>query len=291
MIGMYGTYDSNKFNRDFRDNFYGIEACLFKDEKEIERLENETKSRDLKFGIHFPLRAGMSALRDAQFLSLNEEVRTNAYEYMEKEFKYIKDKGISPEYILFHYPKPAILKDSFDMDGWRFYDESEYTYESKYPWQEFKEKSEYLFKWLSEKSIEYGFIPVLEFDALNKYVCENNFLEELLEKYKRVRICLDTGRLHIQNITDDDFSDVEIIKRFAKYAEVMHLWTVKVDGVAHFLALPNLNPKEGWAPIEDYLKIIKEENKNVKILFEHRSDLISDDELESCYLWIKSILE
>lgn len=291
MIGMYGKYDNEKFHRDFRENFYGIEACLFEDEKDIEILANEAKGKSFKFGIHFPLRAGISKLRDPQFLSLEEDVKTNAYKYIEDELKYIKDKNIKPEYILFHYPKPVIIKENFDMSNWRFYDSSEYNYETAHSWHEFKKSSEYLFKWLSEKSIEYGFIPVLELDALNKYVCEGNFLEELLEKYKKVRLCLDTGRLHMQNKIDEAFNDIEIIKRFAKYTEVVHLWNVRVAGIGHFPALPNLKPEEGWAPIKNYLKIIKEANKDVKIMFEHRSDLINDEELDSCYSWISFLLE
>lgn len=159
---------------------------------------------------------------------------------------------------------------------------------------EFKKYSENLFSWLSEKSLEYNFIPVLEFDALNNYVCEDNFLENLLEKYKAIKICLDTGRLHLQSKIDLDFNEKEIIKRFAKYTQVVHLWNVKVSGNLennHFPTLPSLKLEDGWAPIESYLKIITKENKDVKIMFEHRSDLISDKELDSCYSWISSILE
>lgn len=54
--------------------------------------------------------------------------------------------------------------------------------------------------------------------------------------------------------------------------------------------IPNLKIEDGWAPIENYLKVITKENKNIKIMFEHRSDLISDEELDSCYSWISSIL-
>jgi hypothetical protein len=67
------------------------------------------------------------------------------------------------------------------MKNWRFIDSSEYTYEVDYPNHQFKKHSESFFKWLSEKSIEYNFTPVLEFDALNKYICEDNFIEALLE--------------------------------------------------------------------------------------------------------------
>ena len=294
MIGMYGKYDDRKFKRDFRKDFYGIEACLFKDEKDIERLSLDSRKLGFKFGIHFPLRDGMSKLRDSQFLSLVENIKINSYKRIEDELKYIKQKNIRPEYILFHYPKPVILKDNFDMKNWRFSDSSEYSYESLYSCDKFKKNSEYLFNWLSEKGYEYDFTPVLEFDALNKYVCGDNFLEGLLEKYKNVKLCLDTGRLHLQNMIDPGFNDIEIIKRFVKYAEVVHLWNVKVNlnlENSHFPALPGLKAEEGWAPIGDYMKIIREANKNVKIMFEHRSDLISDEELDNCYLWIESLLK
>lgn len=293
MIGMYGKYDYKKFDRDFRKNFYGIEACLFQDEKDIENLLHESESKGFKFGIHFPLRDGIAKLRDPQFLSLNEDTKMNAYKQIEEELKYIKHKHIKPEYILFHYPKPVILKENFDMSNWRFADSSEYTYEAEYPYDEFKNNSEYLFKWLCTKSIEYDFIPVLEFDALNKYICENDFLECLLEKYGRIKLCLDTGRLHLQHKIDSSFNDIEIIKRFSKYAEVIHLWNVKVTSNienSHFPALPNLKPEDGWVSIEDYIKIIRDENRNVKIMFEHRSDLISYKELQDCYSWIDKLL-
>ncbi|MBX4262137.1 sugar phosphate isomerase/epimerase [Clostridium estertheticum] len=291
MIGMYGKFDYKKFDRDFRKDFYGVEACLFENESDIENLANEAKEKGFEFGIHFPLRAGISKLRDPQFLSLNEEVKTYAYKHIEEELIYIKQKHIKPKYILFHYPKPVILKENFDMSNWRFTNSSEYTYEFEYSYEKFKKNSEYLFQWLSEKSFEYSFIPVLEFDALNKYICEDNFLESMLEKYKNIKICLDTGRLHLQHKIDSDFNDIEIIKRFSKYTAVVHLWNFKLGGIPHFPALPNLKTEEGFAPIEDYLKIIREVNKNVKIMFEHRSDLVSDEELDSCYSWISEILE
>ncbi|AGK96084.1 hypothetical protein [Clostridium pasteurianum] len=33
MIGMYGKYNYKKFDRNFRKDFYGIEACLFENER------------------------------------------------------------------------------------------------------------------------------------------------------------------------------------------------------------------------------------------------------------------
>jgi hypothetical protein len=79
MIGMYGKFDYKKFERDFRKGFYGIEACLFENENDIENLANEAKAKGFEFGIHFPLRAGISKLRDPQFLSLNEEINVRRH--------------------------------------------------------------------------------------------------------------------------------------------------------------------------------------------------------------------
>lgn len=294
MIGMYGKFDDAKFNRDFREDYHGIEVCLFEDEQAVEKLINETERKGIKFGIHFPLRSWRSKLRDQQFLSLDENIRKGAYQNIQEELEYIRSRGAKPEYILFHYPKPVILKNDFDMSNWRFADKSEYIYESDYSIEDFRKYSDDLFAWLSEKGLEYDFVPVLEFDALNKYVYEDNFLETLLEKYKAVRICLDTGRLHLQSKIDSSFNAIEVISKFAKYTEVIHLWNVKVSGNLennHFPALPSLKEEDGWAPIERYLNIITRVNKNIKIMFEHRSELISNEELDKCYTWISSILK
>ncbi len=54
--------------------------------------------------------------------------------------------------------------------------------------------------------------------------------------------------------------------------------------------LPDLRPCDGWAPIEDFLHIIREENRQVKIMFEHQSEPVTDDQGEQCYTWVDSVL-
>lgn len=291
MIGQFGTFDYKKYNRDFKDEFFGIEACLFNTEEDVINLIKESKDRDFNIGVHFPLRAGRSDLRDALFLSQDQSVKESAFELIQNELDYLV--RMNPKYVLFHYPKPVILDDRVDWSTWRFADSKEYVYESNYSINEFIENSEYLFQWLSVKSDEYNFIPVLEFDALNRYIYQTGRLEELLNKYNKVKLCLDTGRLYLQEKIDPFFNSREAIKKYAKYAEVIHLWTLQYTGKIekyHYPVLPELPSSEGWAPIEDYLNIIREENRSVKVQFEHQSDLISDDDLERCYVWVDKML-
>lgn len=291
MIGQYGYFNQDKHIRDFKDSFYGVEACLLEDDTQIKQLIETAKYEKFNIGIHFPLRAHRWKLRDPQFLSKDNEIRNSSYMYMRDEINFLQE--VMPKYILFHYPKPVILAKSVNWTTWRFADGSEYYYEDEYSYKEFIEKSEELFTWLTEISIKHEFIPVLELDALNKYVYDSDLLEILLNRYSQVRLCLDIGRLHLQDKLDKNFNSFDVTSRFAKYAEVIHLWNVKVNNNlehSHFPVLPNLLPEEGWADIEKYLNIIKKENKSCKILFEHRSDLISDKELDLCYRWVNNIL-
>ena len=293
MIGQHGTFDYQKYNRDFRDGFYGIEACLFRNEEDISNLIKESQKAPFQVGIHFPFRAGISKLRDALFLSNDDMIRLQAYDGIQQELEFITT-ALKPVYILFHYPKPVILDDRADWSRWRFDDRLEYEYESSYSYEDFKEKSDVLFEWLSVKGQEFNFVPVLEFDALNTYIYKEDYLQLLLEKHNSIKLCLDTARLHLQECTDPYFDALEIIKQYAKYAEVIHLSNVQITnthiGQNHYPALPHLHPDDGWAPIEQYLRIIRQENKHTRILFEHRSDLISDEELSECYSWVDHIM-
>lgn len=291
LIGQHGGYDENKQKRDFRQGFWGVQGCQLNDEKEIKRLLSEAKTKNFKMGVHFPMRAGVFDFRDPLFLSHDKETRCAAFASVEKELEYLR--SIKPIFVLFHYPKPVILDDRVDWKNWRFSDSSEYVYESNYSYEELKERSEYLFKWLSEKSVEYNFIPVLEFDALNKYIYESTFLDELLGEYPQIKLCLDTGRLHIQSKLDRNFNIEDILKRFAKHTYIVHLWNAKVtDRIEHnhYPVMPGLKPEEGWAAIDSCLKLIVKENLNCLYMFEHRSDLLTDEELEQCYQWVDSLV-
>ena len=291
MIGQYGHYDDDKYIRDFRNDFYGIEACLLKDNTEIQKLITAANKNRFNIGIHYPLRDSGLRLRDPQFLSKDNVIRKNSFEYMKDEFEFLRE--IKPKYVLIHYPKPVILDNSVDWTNWRFADETEYYYEYDYSFEEFLEKSEKFFSWFNEKGKKYGFIPVIELDALNRYVYDSDILEILLNKYKKIRLCLDIGRLHLQDKIDINFNSYEFTKRYAKYAKVIHLWNVKVTNNvdnSHFPVLPYLKPEDGWADIGAYLKIIQKENTTCKILFEHRSDLITNEDLESCYNWVQNLL-
>lgn len=292
LIGLYGGFDRIKYTRDFQPSFFGIEACLFADPSEMVELAKEAKKGNFSIGIHYPFRARGQSLRDALFMDQDDATRLRAFEEIQAELESVKE--LKPAYVLFHYPKPVILDNRVNWEKWRFADRREYVFQSEYSLAEFAEKSACLFAWLDKKSEEYLFTPVLELDACNHYVYDTQIVEDLLLKHPRVKLCLDTGRLFLQEWIDPYFDAKKVLKKYARYAETIHLWTTKITGdeVAynHFPALPDCQPEAGWAPIEEYLKIIRAENPTVKIVFEHRSEQISAEQLERCYRWVDQLL-
>lgn len=293
LIGQYGKFDFDKFNRDFRKDFYGIEAFMLKTEEDIDNLVTESENNGFSIGIHFPLRAGVYKFRDPLFLSSVDNIKEDAFRCIEEELIYIMKKQIKPKHIIFHYPKPVILDRNVDWRNWRLTG-SEYTFESMYSYNEFFVRSKYLFEWLSERGDKYNFLPVLELDAISKYIYKTNLLEELLDRYNRIKLCIDTARLHAQDMTEVLFNPIDIIQRFLKYTEEVHLSNAKVTDCIeyyHYPVLPNQKPIEGWADIGLYLKTIRQYNQNVKVMFEHRSDWISNEDLELCYSWVNELLQ
>ena len=288
MIGQFERFDINRQNRDFREDFFGIEVNQMESLGELQILKDNIKNRNLKIGIHFPLLKNQWRSRDPQYLSKDNRTYEESINYMDSEFA--RAEEFNPDYILLHFPKPVILGDNVDWSSWRFFDDTEYYYESEISYKYLEESSENSFKILSEQGKKYNFTPVLELDALNRYVYETNLLEDLLNEYSNIKLCLDFGRLHIQDCIDDNFKGGEIIRKFGRYTHLVHLWNAKVDSNAHYPALKSLKVEDGWGDMEPYFKVLNEVNDNYKVLFEHKSHLISDVELEACYQWIGGLV-
>lgn len=292
IIGHHGHFSKDKQLRDYRENFWGVEACLIESDADIQKLHELKKSGEINIGIHFPLKSGQWGHRDPQYLSNCSQIREESYTYMLNDIN--RAVEIEPEYILLHYPKPVILDERVDWHGWKwkFAHESEYCYEKEYDYETFLSRSKEFFKWFSEMAYKNNFIPILELDTIPRYLYETDMLTDLLKTYPNIKLCADIGRLHIQDMIDENFDSFKFLENIVDYIDEVHLWNIQVQkGLynSHFPALSMLDPKDGWADVEKYFKLLNKNNNKFKVLFEHRSDLISDEELDDCYDWIKSM--
>lgn len=291
LIGQYGHYDDQKQARDYRQDFYGMELCMFKSEKDIRLAIEQSKKLKCQLGVHFPLRA-VKTLRDPIILSRTPEERDRAYQHIEDELAYVFQL-FKPAYILFHFPKPVILSSDVDYSQWRFSDEREHVSEQAYSYDSFMADSQVFLEYISRKAQTYGFTPILELDALNSYMSQSKGFIGLLEQYPQIKICLDIARLHLQASMDKSFDPIGITKMYAPYTGLVHLSNGRLaDNQTnnHYPALPDLRAEDGWADVEEYLQTINQVNNDYKLLFEHRSDRITDEQLDNCYQWISDII-
>lgn len=291
LIGQFGQFDKIKHKRDFRNDFYGIEACSMNTEQDIDELITCVNKEDCAFGIHFPFRSGQWDYRDPQYLSVDPQAKEASYAYMNKEMEYMRD--FKPTYVLLHIPKPALIIDDLDLSQWRFGHKSEYMTEQDINIDVFYKELEEFFKWFEEKGTENSFIPLLEFDFLHPWLYENNKLEDLLKQYPSVKLCIDFPRLHLQSELMESFEPLHIIRKYGSRAWLIHLSQGRLlDNHTnnHFPALPDLEVRDGWADLSSYFEELNRVNNTYKVLFEHRSDRITDNELEACYVWTRDLI-
>ena len=291
LIGMHGGFDSRKFDRDFRTGFFGIEACLFPDEQAVEELVGTARKNGFCFGVHYPLLRKNTPYRDPFLIAPDPEERRQAWRNFEYELAYAAEKGAA--YLLTHFPKPVLVNRSLDLNYWRFAGDREWMYADKYPWEQLKENLTDMFGRLDGLSRQYGIRIVLENDAMAEVLTQSSLLPDLFSKYDTIRVCLDIGRLHLQEKLDPAFHALDFTVIFAPFTYLIHLWNTNpvwnLNG-GHYPVLPEQNSSEGWADVRGFLEVIKRHNSAVKVLFEHRSDLVSDAELEQCYNWVGRLL-
>lgn len=291
-IGMHFNFDDGKYKRDYTTRISGIEFCNLQDQKEIQRMLEIAQRDKFKIGVHFPLNRTSYKYRDPLLLSINEDEAQEAFEAITNEIKYAS--SIGAEYFLIHFPKPMVIDKNLDWAKCRFSHESETVSEIEYDFDIFKKNCNEVFEKLSQLSKDYRVQIVLEIEMLNKYLYRGELLKELLEKYSDIKLCLDSARIHVLSKIDKEFNYKTFIKEMAKYTYSLHISNIQVTDIVkngHHPALKNLSPQDGWSDIGEFLDIISSQNKDIKILFEHRSDILNDNELNYCYEWVMNYFE
>lgn len=291
-IGMHVNFDDEKHDRDFTSEISGIEFCNFDKKEEIQRMIDIHQRDKFKIGIHFPLDKSSYKYRDPLLLSLDKDERLEALEAVEKELRIGKDIGV--EYLLIHFPKPMVVDKSLEWSKCYFSHDGEIVDETQYSFDLFRLNCHEVLNKLSKLSKEYELQIVLELDILNKYFYNENLLEELLNKYTNIKLCLDSARFHVISKIDNNFDWKSFIEKMAKYTYLLHISNIMVTDKlekGHHPVSKDLKIEDGWGNTGEFLEIISSKNKDLKILFEHRSDILSDDELNKCYQWVMSFFK
>jgi len=228
--------------------------------------------------------------RDPQVTSIDKDESNEAFASIAYELEIAKK--IEAEYLLIHFPKPMVLNDELYWSIVK-YPPSDGVFESTLDKRTFINECDLAMKRLNELSNQYNIPIVLEMEFINNWFYNETWFVELLRKYSCLSICLDFSRIHLQNYIDERFDDCDFIAMLSPYTSALHVANLKVDGIVfdrHYPAFSHLNEDDGWGDISSMISALSDSSKLRNILFEHRTDEISREDVVSCYEWIRECI-
>lgn len=290
MTGIHGRFDPARFERESRAGFWGAEISCLRSPEEAAAAVSYLKERRLHFGIHFPLVEGRPEGTQLHALvsALDERRREHDLAAVAASLREAGELGA--DYLLIHFPKPALLAATLDWRDWRFAQAGEALPDDTVDLAVCERVARDSFARLAELARAAGIRLVLENEILHPLFYQS-LLRDLYAGQgdgARLGLCLDTGRLHLLEATDPSFSGLALIKALRPWLTNLHLWTVRVGenkSGGHHPLLPGLAPADGWGPMAAYLDAFAAV-PDAAVLFEHRSDLVTPQQLDECYDWV-----
>lgn len=200
-MGMHDNFSREKFDREYREWFAGIEASNFGDLEDMRNLFKFARERQMNVGVHHPLlKQGYSGVIGHPFYgSRDEAVRQRAFLALREALAQAAELGAW--YVLIHYPKPSLLRPELDWSDWRFPKAGESLQAEDHLLATEREIGLEFFAKLSGLQREFGVPLVVEHDILHP-IHYNGLFKELFLENPSLGLCVDTGRFHMLESTD-----------------------------------------------------------------------------------------
>lgn len=291
MTGIYGGFEPKRVERETRPGFWGVEACSLADWGEASRTAEWLRERNLRMGVHFPLVAGAypEVILHPLLTSADQAEREAGFHALEQDL--VRASELGAEYVITHVPKPAVIDPELDWSDWRFVHRGETIPASATTPAEQEDLLDSAFERLVGVSQKSGVKVVLENDTLHS-MHYGSLLPRLFAAHPELGFCFDTGRARILERTDPKFDALAFARTMVPYTTNLHVWTSQAGKNrlgGHHPVLPDLRPEDGWGETENLLKVLSQVSL-AHVLFEHRSDLVSERQLDECYRWVAQSL-
>ncbi|MBS4171760.1 sugar phosphate isomerase/epimerase [Bacillus sp. FJAT-49736] len=278
-IGMWHVLKEEEWNQFHFGMIHGLEASQYEKEEDWRTLKDFCQQNNISFGIHSPIYCNERAWLP-QVTSSDEQKRIEALSWIGQEVEFAAK--YKADYILFHYPFPAILPKYVDYNYW--------PREVNFPtmkWnelsrEEFVHWSEEVFKRLVELQVNYKQKIILEYDFFGEF--EEEYLQ-MFEKYKEIQLVIDTQRLDVHKRAFPGFDPYSFLVKAAPYVYLVHHSTTIYgeNPKRHVPVVPGSihNPNYGDAHL--YLEFLSKYNQTFHIHFEHNPNLVTKEQLKECY--------
>lgn len=234
-----------------------IEISLGKEKSYQDKLKrfysdiDNAEALGIPYSIHLPVYVEdwyPYGYFSAFFIDEDKEKRNLSFRLLEDNLRRLKK--CTPDYYVLHFP--GIAKPCTDSS-------------------KFKKILHTSLEKIDALAKDYGVTICLEYFGSNKnfYICREWI--EIINRYKNLKILVDTGHLYFSAIKNS-FDFIESLKILVPNAYAFHLWTTKgkkaycdskyYNEYHHIAPHAEQNTKDGWAfNTVDIIKLLSKENK------------------------------
>lgn len=288
-IGMWESFDLEKWNRWQIDRIAGMEISMFENVHSLVTTKEWCEENDISLGVHAPvLRTETNEL--PRLTSRDKQEQAAAWAEAEKQIALAAHLQV--DYVLFHYPYPSLFPSELQLPFHsllRRFNDHEWEYVDGKEWREHTDR---LFDQLCEWQSTFKLRIVLELDF---FAQNGEVIVEAFARYPDLQLVFDTSRWDInRRATGMKKSDSDgLLKALAPYVYLVHYSNVRYRGLEYDNHLPDL-PEYGDDPDYGdsfaYLQALALINDRFHVTFEHKADSITREQLLSIYERTASLL-
>lgn len=254
--------------------FKRVQLCQkFSKSEDVTSLLKLAIEQDIKISYHAPVfhQADPTA---TYYLSNNERLRDATFEILDINLRMAQ--CLPADYVVIHFTSKTMLNE---------------TYESKEQVMNLAQES---LKRLDELSEKYGVKINLEYASFEEHFSDPKDWLNLIKLSYHVRLCLDLGQLY-KDCKNKDYDFYEKLRELLPYTRVVHIWNMKEIGdweeKGYIPVHPSQDPADGWIDIQKAVNIIKEENRDIPIIFEPNFTYRGEEYFSEGIDWVNHLME
>jgi sugar phosphate isomerase/epimerase len=254
--------------------FQRVQICQkFSKTEDVTSLLKLSREKGIKISYHAPIFHQVDHAA-TYYLSRNFRLREATFEILEINMKMAQ--SLPSDYVVIHFTSKTMKNEEYES------------------YEEMIKIAKRSVKRLSKLSENYGLKINLEYASYGDKFRDPDDWIELVKEYDNVGICLDIGQLFVNcKLQGCDF--YEKLEEILPYTNVVHIWNVKeeddLEKFGYIPVHPSQKPEEGWIDIERSLEIIKDQNREIPIIFEPNFSYSGEEYFSEGINWVNSIME
>ncbi|OHW61948.1 xylose isomerase-like TIM barrel [Andreesenia angusta] len=253
--------------------FKRVQICQkFSKTEDVTSLLKLSREKGIKISFHAPIFHQVDHAA-TYYLSKNFRLREATFEILEINMKMAQ--CLPSEYVVIHFTSKTMKDESYDS------------------YEEMMKIARRSVKRLGKLAEKYSLKVNIEYASYDEKFRDPDEWIELVKDQSDVGICLDIGQL-FTNCKALKLDFHEKLRDILPYTNAVHIWNTRdesdLDKFGYIPVNPSQSPEEGWIDIEKSIEIIKEQKREIPIIFEPNFDYSGEEYFSEGLDWVNNII-